>query len=155
MAQTVLAATVLFAGVVLVVLLASGLFLQFFKMRRRALAFALVGELVGILRIIETNKLEVRLQEAAAKRRSSRAKPKGFSSPLPQPAVFVANANRLELFDPSLARKIAHVYTLLAGVTGGLPGIAGDTEHAGAVLTQLQEALGLADEVLRKLKPML
>jgi len=155
MAKTLLAATVMFAGVVLVILLALGLYRHFFKVRRRALASALVGELVGILRIIETSKIEARLHEVAGKRRSGRAKPKSFISPLPQPAIFVANANRLELFDPPLARKIANVYTLLKGVTDSLPMVASDTEQSDAVLIQLQECLSLADDVFRRLRPLL
>ncbi len=155
MAQTLVAVSVLIAGVMLVVLLAMGLYRHFLKVRRRALASALVGEMAGILRIIETGKLEERLHEAGAKRRSSRARPKEFGSSLPEPAIFEANANRLDVFEPSLARKIANVYTLLKGVTDSLPMVANDTEQSEAVLIQLQEGLGLADDVLRGLRPLL
>ena len=125
------------------------------NVRRRALASALVGELVGILRIVETRKLEARLHEAKGKRRSGREKPNGSAIPLPEPAIYEANANRLDLFEPSLARKIANAYTLFSGVTGSLPTAANDTEQSEAALVQLQEGLSLADDVLHRLRPLL
>lgn len=153
MPQFSIAVTMFLAG--LAVIAAAGLWRYCLKVQRRALASAFVGEIAGILRIIETNKLEERLHGTGIKRRSGRVTMKGLSSPLPQPSIFAANANRLDLFDPSMARRIAQVYTLLAGVKEGLPKVASDSGQAAAILTQLQEALGLADDILRKLKPML
>ena len=155
MPQFSIAVTMMLAGLALIIFIAFGLWALRLKVRRRTLASALVGEIVGILRIIETNKLEERLHETVTKRRSGRSNPKEFVSPLPRPVVFEANTNRLILLKPSMVRKIAHIYTLLAGVKEGLPLVASDTEQAAATLTQLQEALSIANEVLLGLRPLL
>ena len=88
-----IAVTVFLAGLAPIIAIAFGLWSFCLKVQQRALASAFVGEIIGILRIIETNKIEERLHEAVAKRRSSRANPKGISSPLPQPAIFMTNTN--------------------------------------------------------------
>jgi hypothetical protein len=155
MPQFSIAVTMFLAGLALIIFIAFGLWALYLKARRRTLASALVGELVGILRIIETGRIEARLHEAGGKRLSGRANPKKFVSSLPSPVIFEANTNRLDLFKPSMARKIAHVYILLAGVKESLPLVATDSGQAAATLTQLQEALGIADEVLRNLRPLL
>ena len=155
MAQSFLTVSVSFTGMMLIIVLVLGLYWHFLSGRRRALASAFVGEIVGILRVIETERIEPQLHEMGGKRRSGRVNARKVVTPFPEPVIFEANANRLDLFKPSVARKITHVYTLLAGVKEGLPLVASDTEQATAILTQLQEALGMANDVLRNLRPLL
>jgi len=155
MAQVSFAILMLFAGLALTTLPAVVLWRRVLHVRRRALASALIGELVGFLRIIETGNLEARLHEAGGKRRSRRATPGEPASRLPEPSIFEANANRLDLFEPSLARKIANAYTLLKGATGSLSAAASDAEQSEAASIQLREGLSLADDVLHRLRPLL
>jgi hypothetical protein len=153
--QFSIAVTIFLSGLALIIVLAVGLWRYCVKIQRQTLASALVGEIVGILTTIETNKFEARLHEMVTKRQSGRVSPRKVVSPFPEPVIFEANANRLDVFNPSMVRKITHVYTLLAGVKEGLPSVADDTRQAAATLTQLQEALGIADDVLHNLRPLL
>lgn len=140
------------AGGLLVGLLGWGLWAFSRQRRRRNLAFALAGEVTGILRLIETGGWEAWLREAAE---GKTRKPKTYSFFIPKPVIFEANASSLNLLGPSMAREIAQFHALLGGVGGNASAIASDAKRAAAVLAQLEETLSLADDILRGLKPML
>ena len=125
------------------------------RKRRSSLAFALAGEITGILRLIETGGWESYLRETAGKRQTKSSKSKTHSFLIPRPVIFETNAHALDLLNPSIAREIAQFHALLGGISGRDAAIADDADRAGAVLIQLQEALSLADDVLRGLEPLL
>jgi hypothetical protein len=143
------------AGGLFVGLLGWGLYVSSKRRRRRSLAFALVGEITGILRLIETGGWEVYLREAARKGRAKPGKSRACPFFVPKPVIFEANALSLNLLGPSMTREIAQFHALLGGVSGNASAIAGDAKQAGTALIQLEEALSLADDILRGLKPML
>lgn len=151
----VLLAAGAFAGGLLFGLLAWGLCAFSRQRRRRNLAFALTGEVAGILRLIETSGWEAWLREAAEGRQAKPRKHETCSFFIPKPVIFEANALSLNLLSPSMAREIAQFHALLGGVSGNASAIASDTKRAATVLAQLEEALSLADDILRGLKPML
>lgn len=155
MAQLPFTLDVLLVGMVLAALTAYAAWRHLLGIRRRALASALVGELAGVLRTIETSDLETRLRSAGSKPGTGKRPSQEQYMLLPEPVVFEANAGRLDMFEPSLARKIANLYALLKGVNGSLPSAVGDPKLSSAVLSELQEGLGLADDVLRQLRPLL
>jgi hypothetical protein len=144
-----------FAGALLFGLLGWGLYVISRRRRRRSLAFALAGEIAGILRVIETGGWEAYLREAAE---GGRVKPKKSEEHpffVPKPVIFEANALSLNLLGPPIAREIAQFHALLGGVGGNTFAIASDAKKAAMALVQLEEALSLADDILRDLKPML
>lgn len=65
------------------------------------------------------------------------------------------NAHALDLVGPSVVREVAQFHALLGGVGRNVAATANDGERAGAALVQLEEALALADAILRGLKPLL
>ncbi|WP_162918783.1 hypothetical protein [Taklimakanibacter deserti] len=136
-------------------LLGWGLYVSSKRRRRRNLAFALAGEVTGILRFIETGGWEAYLRETAEGRPARRRQPATCSFFVPKPVIFEANALSLGVLGPSMAREIAQFHALLGGVSGNSSSIASDAKKAGMALIQLEEALSLADDILRGLKPML
>jgi hypothetical protein len=144
-----------FAGGLLLSLLGWALYVLWRRRRRRNLAFALAGEIAGLLRLIETGGWEAYLRETAEGQRAKRRKPETCSFFVPKPVIFEANALSLNLLGPSMAREIAQFHALLGGVSGNASAVASDAKKAGTALVQLEEALSLADDILRDLKPML
>ncbi|WP_119390158.1 hypothetical protein [Taklimakanibacter lacteus] len=140
-----------FAGGLLFGLLAGGVLVFSRRTRRRALAFALAGEIAGILRLIEIDGWEARLRKAARGRRSELSGSKAFMFSIPRAAIFEANASTLDLLGCSTAREVAQFHALL----GGLGGNVTDAGRANSALVQLGEALSLGDHILRDLKLML
>jgi hypothetical protein len=155
MILSLLIAVGVFAGGVLLSLLGWVLRASSNRKRRRTLASALVGEIAGILRIIETNELEFHLREGSEKRQTKIARSTPPMCPIPRSAIFEANACELGLFRPELSRKLSQFHTLLAGVSANTALLPRDPDRAKATLVQLQEALLLADDILRNLKPLL
>lgn len=151
-------------GGMLAFLFGWGLRLLSMRRLRRSLASALVGEIVGILRVIETDAVVRHLHDAVEKG-PKRVGKIGYRAFLPQPTIYEANANQLSIFRAPLPRKIAYFYTLLAGFAGkaheSIAELSRGTKHvmdvkdARTALSQLDEALPVADEILRALQPML
>jgi hypothetical protein len=139
----------------LVLFLAGWLCVRLWRILRRGLASAIIGELVGVLRIIETGNVEQRLLHAACGRRSNIAPAMSLLAHLPPPVVFQANAGRLGLLAPSLARMLANFYALMAGISAGSRIARGAGKDAETLSRQLREALAEADDILRGLKPLL
>lgn len=143
-----------FAGGLLFGLLGARL-LVLRRRRRRTLAFALAGEISGILRLIESGGWEAGLRERARGGRPKQAESRVFTFFLPRAAIFEANAAALDLLGPSAARKVAQFHALLGGASGNASVMATNAGKAGIALAQLEEALSLADDILRDLQPML
>jgi hypothetical protein len=155
MILSLLVAAGVFVGGVLLGLLGWGLWVFWSRKRRRSLAFALVGEIAGILRLIETDRLEFCLRENAKKRQSKVAGSGPFIYAIPRPTIFEANAKELKLLHPQLNRKVAQFHALLGGISGNMASTVRNTERAKATLVQLEEALLLGDDILHSLKPLL
>lgn len=145
----------IFAAGLLVGLLGWGSYISSQRKRRSSLAFALAGEIAGILRLIETGGWVSYLREIAGKRHARSPKSKTHPFFIPRPVIFETNAQALNLIGPSMAREIAQFHALLGGVSGNAAATVNDAGRAGAALVQLEEALVLADEILRGLKPLL
>jgi hypothetical protein len=152
------------AGGLIAFLLAWMLRWHWVRRRSRDLASALVGEIVAILRVIETDEIVRRFGETVRKR-PAKSGGIGYRFVIPRPTIYEVNAGRLCVFRAPLPRKIAYFYKLLAGISGKLPSSITDSspgarpmvdaQHASAALAQLEEALLVADEILNGLRPML
>jgi hypothetical protein len=152
----VLLTACIFVGALLFGLLGWELCVFLDRKRRRSLAFALAGEIAGILRLIETGGWESCLRETAGGRRQTKSsKSKTHFFFIPRPVIFEANAHVLNLIGPCEAREIAQFHALLGGISGNAATVVNDAGRAGAALVQLEEALSLADDILRGLKPLL
>lgn len=122
--------------------------------RRKSLALAVAGEVAGILRIIEIGGTEAGLRAIAGRRPAEKVKTKSLPFFIPRPVIIERNATSLNLLGPALAREVAQFQALLGGLSGSTVVAAGDRAGARAALLLLQEALSLAHDILRDLKPL-
>ena len=128
----------------------------------RNLASAFVGEIAAILHLIETHDLVSILEKALDASDSEGALP---TLMLPPFTIYKADAARLDDLPFPAPRKIAYFYaqiasirddlTLLATQAGPKCSAGSRTKRIRCVLTELNDALALGDDILRELRPLL
>jgi hypothetical protein len=128
----------------------------------RSLASAFVGEIAAILHLIETHDVVSMLEKALDASDSAVALPK---LTLPPFTIYTADAAKLDELPSPVPRKIAYFYAQIASIQDDLTrfatepvseGLAGSRrERIRCVLTELNNALALGDDILRELRPLL
>jgi hypothetical protein len=128
----------------------------------RNLASALVGEIAAILHLIETHDVVSMLEKALDASDSAVALP---NLTLPPFTIYTADAARLDELPLPAPRKIAYFYAQIASIQDDLTRLATEpisehsagsrTERIRCVLTELNDALALGDDILRELRPLL
>jgi hypothetical protein len=126
----------------------------------RNLASAFVGEIAAILHLIETHDLVSILEKALDASDSEVALP---TLMLPPFTIYAADAARLDDLPFPAPRKIAYFYAQIASIRDDLtllatePGCSAGsrTKRIRCVLTELNDALALGDDILRELRPLL
>jgi hypothetical protein len=128
----------------------------------RNLASAFVGEIVAILHLIETHDLVSIFEKALDASDSGVALP---TLMLPPFTIYTVDAARLDDLPFPAPRKIAYFYAQIASIRDDLTLLATEpvpkrsagsrTKRIRCVLTELNDALALGDDILRELRPLL
>jgi hypothetical protein len=126
--------------------------------KRRRLASAFVGEIAGIMSIIEESvhvrQLELAIQAAHG------APIEVAELNLPRLSVYEANACELGVFESPLPRQLAYFYTRLAAAPHRLRSLSLSSyrsveerdQRAREVLAEITQILKLGEELLRSLR---
>ena len=125
----------------------------------RSVASAFVGELAAILHLIETHDVVSMLEKALDASDSLVALP---NLTLPPFTIYTADAAKLGELPPPVPREIAYFYAQIASIQDDLTRLArepfsggpavGRTERIRRVLTELNDALYLGDDIPRELR---
>ena len=128
----------------------------------RRVASAFVGEVAAILHLIETHDVVAMVEKALDASSGSEALP---NLALPAFTIYTADAARLDELPLPVPRKIAYFYAQIASIRDDLTQLATEpvsessvdrrTERIRRVLTELNDALTLGDDILRELRPLL
>ena len=126
----------------------------------RSVASAFVGEIAAILHLIETHDVASMVEKALDA--SAVALP---NLTLPAFTIYTADAARLDELPLPVPRKIAYFYAQIASIRDDLTRLATEpvsessvgsrTERIRSVLTELNDALALGDDILCELRPLL
>jgi len=128
----------------------------------RRVASAFVGEVAAILHLIETHDVVAMVEKALDASSGSEALP---NLALPAFTIYTADAARLDELPLPVPRKIAYFYAQIASIRDDLTQLATEpvsersvdrrTERIRRVLTELNDAVTLGDDILRELRPLL
>jgi hypothetical protein len=128
----------------------------------RNLASAFVGEIAAILHLIETHDVVSMLEKALDASDRAAALP---NLTLPPFTIYTVDAARLDELPFPAPRKIAYFYAQIASIQDDLARLAAQPVPEGPaegrrgrirfVLTELNDALALGDDILRDLRPLL
>jgi hypothetical protein len=128
----------------------------------RNLASAFVGEIAAILHLIETHDVVSMLEKALDASDRAAALP---NLTLPPFTIYTVDAARLDELPFPAPRKIAYFYAQIASIQDDLARLAAQPVPEGpaegrrgqirCVLTELNDALALGDDILRDLRPLL
>ena len=128
----------------------------------QSLASAFVGEIAAILHLIETHDVVSMLETALDASNNAVALP---NLTLPPFTIYTADAARLSELPLPAPRKIAYFYAQIASIQDDLTRLAtgpvsessagSRTERIRCVLTELNDALALGDNILHELRPLL
>jgi hypothetical protein len=129
----------------------------------RSIASAFVGEIAAILHLIETHDVVSMLEEALDASDDSTVSLPNLT--LPPFTIYTADAAKLDELPLPAPRMIAYFYAQIASIQDDLTRLAaepvsegsaaGKTERIRHVLTELNDALALGDDILRELRPLL
>lgn len=126
----------------------------------RSLASAFIGEIAAILRVIETRGVVSALERAIAGADGAHALP---SLQLPPFTIYTSDAAELGKLPLPAPRQIAYFYAQMASLQNDFTGLAAElgqgsgSKHAGEarrLLSELEEALALGNDILRSLRPL-
>jgi hypothetical protein len=128
----------------------------------RSIASAFVGEIAAILHLIETHDVVSMLEKGLDASDRPVALP---SLMLPAFTIYTSDAAKLDELPLPVPRKIAYFYAQIASIQDDLTRLAteaaldgsavGRTERMRRVLTELNDALDLGDDILRELRQLL
>ena len=128
----------------------------------RNLASAFVGEIAAVLHLIETHDVVSMLERALDAPDRAAALP---NLTLPPFTIYTVDAARLDELPFPAPRKIAYFYAQIASIQDDLARLAAEPVPEGpaggrlgrirSVLTELNDALALGDDILRELRPLL
>ena len=128
----------------------------------RCVASAFVGEIAAILHLIETHDVVSMLERTLDASDSALALP---NLTLPPFTIYTADAAKLDDLPLPAPREIAYFYAQIASIQDDLARLAaesvsdisagGRTDRIRHVLTELNDALALGDDILRELRPLL
>jgi hypothetical protein len=128
----------------------------------QSIASAFVGEIAAILHLIETHYVVSMLEKGLDSSDGPFALP---NLTLPPFTIYTADAAKLDELPLPAPRKIAYFYPQIASIQNDLTrlatepvseGTAGSrTERLRRILTELNDALALGDDILRELRPVL
>ena len=128
----------------------------------RSVASAFVGEIAAILHLIETHDVVAIVEKALDASSGTAALP---NLTLPAFTIYTADAAKLDELPLPVPRKIAYFYAQIASIRDDLTRLATEpvsdrsvgsrTERIRSVLTELNDALTLGDDILRELRPLL
>ena len=128
----------------------------------RNLASAFVGEIAAVLHLIETHDVVSMLERALDAPDRAAALP---NLTLPPFTIYTVDAARLDELPFPAPRKIAYFYAQIVSIQDDLARLAAEPVPEGpaggrlgrirSVLTELNDALALGDDILRELRPLL
>jgi hypothetical protein len=128
----------------------------------RSIASAFVGEIAAILHLIETHDVVSMLEKALDHSDSAVSLP---NLTLPPFTIYTSDAAKLDELPLPAPRMIAYFYAQIASIPDDLTRLAAErvsegsagskTERIRHVLTELNDALALGDDILRELRQLL
>lgn len=128
----------------------------------RSIASAFVGEIAAILHLVESHDVVSMLEHGLHPSDSPVVLP---NLTLPAFTIYTADAAKLDKLPLPAPRKIAYFYLQIASVQNDLTRLATEpllegsdgsrSERIRRVLTELNDALTLGDDILRELRPLL
>jgi hypothetical protein len=128
----------------------------------RSIASAFVGEIAVILHLIETHDVVAMLEKGLDASDRSVALP---NLTLPPFTIYTADAAKLDELPVPVPRQIAYFYAQIASIQDDLTRLATEPvseapavsriERIRRVLTELNDALALGDDILRELRQLL
>jgi hypothetical protein len=128
----------------------------------RSIASAFVGEIAAILHLIETHDVVSMLEKALDASDSMLSLP---NLTLPPFTIYTSDAAKLDELPLPTPRMIAYFYAQIASIQDDLTRLAAEPVSEGSagsrtkrirhLLTELNDALALGDDILRELRPLL
>jgi hypothetical protein len=159
MTEALVAGTAMFAGGLLAVLAWAGWTGIARRSTRRNLASALIGEIVAVLRTIESGGVVESLEPEQAN-----VAPAKSVRPLilPHFTVYETNAGKLDLFAAPLPQKLAYFFDRLTTLAGEVIALAGNipettvnrSERIRLTRCEFRDTLDIADDILVALRQL-
>jgi hypothetical protein len=127
---------------------------------RRGLASALIGEIAAVIDSMECFEEVRKLEDMAIGAEENLDELGAFT--LPAFSVYQSNADRLDLFDASVQRRIAYFFTSAGSLAGHLHALASTKKEAKELCKQhtieaqkeINGLLELGDDLLRDLRKL-
>jgi hypothetical protein len=125
---------------------------------RRGLASALIGEVAAVIEGIEGFEEVRKLEDMEVGAEEQLDELDAFA--LPKFLIYESNADRLDLFDATIQRRIAYFYTSAGSLAGHLHALAATKKepaefrkrHAINAQKEINRLLELSDDLLRDLR---
>jgi hypothetical protein len=125
---------------------------------RRGLASALIGEVAAVIEGIEGFEEVRKLEDMEVGAEEQLDELDAFA--LPKFLIYESNADRLDLFDATIQRRIAYFYTSAGSLAGHLHALASTKKkpaefrkrHAIDAQKEINRLLELSDDLLRDLR---